>query len=89
MADLINDWSINHLLNGVDLVGFWDWIGLGNLNGVGLWNVGLVDNLSLYWDWVWDWDIDGDTVDVEFWLDASHNWSDVGVGANWCSNELL
>ena len=89
VADLVNDRGINNLLYGVDLVGLWNWVRLGHFDGVGLLDVGLVDNLSFDWDWVWDWDIDWYPLDVEFWLDASHHWSDLGVGTNWGSNDLL
>ena len=89
MANLVNDWGINNLLDRVNFVGLWDWVRLWNFNSVWLLDVGLVDNLPFNWDWVWDWNVDRYPVDVEFWLNTSDNWSDLGVGADWSSNDLL
>lgn len=89
VAGLLNDWGLNNLVDWVDLVGLGNWVGLFNLNGVGLGNVGLVDDLLLDWDWVGDWDLNGVTVDLEFGLDASHDWGDLGVGADWSGDLFL
>ena len=86
---LVNDGGIDDLVNGADLVGLGNWVRLLDLNGVGLGNVGLVDNLSLDWDWVWDWDIDGVPVDLEFRFDASHLGGDLGVSPDGSEDLLL
>jgi len=89
VAGLLDDWGLNNLVDWVDLVGLGNWVGLFNLNGVWLGNVGLVDDLSLDWDWVWYWDINWVTVDIEFGLDAGHLGGDPGVGADWSGDSLL
>lgn len=89
VVGLLDDWGLNNLVDGVDLVGLsnWDWV--GDLNGVRLGNVGLVDNLALNGEWDWNWDIDGDLVDLEFGLDAGHLGGDLGVSADWGKDLLL
>ena len=89
VAGLLDDGSLNNLVDGVDLVGLSNSVGLRNLNGVGLGNVGLVDNLALNWDWVGDGEIDWDLVDLELWFNAGHLGGDLGVGANWSQDVLL
>jgi hypothetical protein len=89
IAGLLNDRSLNDLLDRVDLVGLGNSVGLRNINCVGLGYVGLVDNWRFNWDWVWNWDINGVLVDLELWFDTSHLGSDSGVGADWSSNPLL
>jgi hypothetical protein len=89
VAGLLDDGSLNNLVDGVDLVGLSNSVGLRNLNGVGLGNMGLVDNLALNWDWVGDGEIDGDLVDLELGFDAGHLRGDLGVGANWSQDVLL
>lgn len=86
---LVNDWGVDNLVNGADLVGLGNWVRLLDLDGVWLGNVGLVDNLSLDWDGVWDWDIDGVTVDLEFRLDTSHLGGDLGVSPDGSEDLLL
>ena len=86
---LVNDGGIDDLVDGANLVGLGNWVGLLDLNGVGLGDVGLVDNLSLDWDWVWDWDIDGVPVDLELGFDASHLGGDLGVSPDWGEDLLL
>jgi hypothetical protein len=89
VAGLLNDGGLDNLVDWVDLVGLGNWVGLLDLNGVGLGNVGLVDDLSLDWHWVWNWDIDGNTVHLEFGLNASDSWGDLGVSADGSENLLL
>jgi hypothetical protein len=89
VAGLLDDGSLDNLVDGVDLVGLSNSVGLGNLNGVGLGNVGLVDNLALNWDWVGDGEIDWDLVDLELWFNAGHLGGDLGVGANWSKDVFL
>merc|ERR1712008_468655 len=47
---LVNDGGLDNLLDGVDLVGCGNGIGLGNLNGVGFGNMFLNDDFSLNGD---------------------------------------
>jgi len=89
VAGLLNDGGLNNLVDGVDLVGLGDGNWVGDLNGVGLGNMGLVDDLALNWDGVGDWDIDGNLVDLELGLDAGDLRSDLGVSANWGEDLLL
>ena len=77
------------MLNWVDLVGLGYSIRLRDLNGVGLGDLLLVDDLTLNRDRDWNWDLDWDLVDVEFRLDASHRRSDSGVSPDGCNNPLL
>merc|ERR1712012_723273 len=44
---LVNDGGLNNLVDGVDLVGLGNSIGLGNLNGVGFGNMFLNNDFSL------------------------------------------
>ena len=89
VAGLLNDWGLNNLVDGVDLVGLWDSVRLRDLDGVGLGNMGLVDDLTLNRDWVGDWDIDWDLVDLELRLNAGHPRGDLGVSAHWGKDLLL
>jgi hypothetical protein len=89
VAGLLNDRGLDDLVNLVNTVGLGNWVGLLDLNGVWLGNVGLVDNLLLNWDGVWDWDINGVTVDLEFRLDTADLGSDLGVSADWGQDLLL
>lgn len=88
-AGLLDDWGLNNMVDWVDLVGLrnsnWVW----DLNGVGLGNVGLVDNLALDWDGDWNWDLNGDLVHLKLGLDAGNLRGDLGVGANWSDDLLL
>ena len=77
------------MLNWVDLVWLGYSIRLRDLNGVGLGNVGLVDNLALDWDGDWNWDLNGDLVHLKLGLDAGNLGGDLGVGANWSDDLLL
>ena len=69
----------------VDLVGLCDstWVG-----GHGF-DMGLVDDFTLNWNWVGDWDIYADLVDLELRLDMGHLGGDLCVGANWGKDLLL
>ena len=89
VAGLLNDWGLNNLVDGVDLVGLWDSVRLRDLNSVRLGNMGLVDDFTLNWNWVGDWDINGDLVDLELRLNSGHLGGDLGVGANWGKDLLL
>ena len=48
---LVNDGGLDNLVDGVDLVGLGNGIGLGNLNGVGFGNMFLNNDFSLNRDW--------------------------------------
>jgi len=89
VASLLNNGCLDDLLDGVNLVGLGHCVWLGNLDGVRPWHVILGDDDFLNWNWIWDWNIDGDLVDVQFWLDASHCGGDPGVGAHWGEDPLL
>merc|ERR1719464_1279802 len=56
---LVNDGGLDNLLDGVDLVGCGNGIGLGNLNGVGFGNMFLDDDFSLNGDGDGNGDLDG------------------------------
>jgi hypothetical protein len=89
VAGLLNDWSLDYLMNGVDLIRFGDSIWLRNLNCVWLGNMSLVNNLFLDWNWVWNRNINRIPVDLEFWLNAPHSGGDLGVSADWSKNLFL
>ena len=89
VAGLLDDWSLNDLVDGVDLVGLGNSNWMRDLDGVGLGNVGLVDDLTLNWNWVGDWDVDWNLVDLELRLDAGHPRSNLGVGADRGEDPLL
>ena len=89
VAGLLDDWSLNDLVDGVDLVGLGNSNWMRDLDGVGLGNVGLVDDLTLNWNWVGDWDVDWNLVDLELRLDAGHPRSNLGVGADRGEDLLL
>jgi len=89
VAGLLNNGCFDNLLDGVNLVGLGHCVWLGNLNGVWPGNMLLGDDDFLNWNWIWDWDINGDLVDVQFRLDASHRGGDPGVGADWSEDPFL
>jgi hypothetical protein len=85
---LVNDGGIDDVVDGVDLVGLGDSVGLGNLNGVGLGNMFVDDDLSLNGSGHWDGDLDGVSVYLKLGFDATNLRGDLGVGADGSSNSL-
>jgi len=77
---LVNDGGLDNLLDGVDLVGCGNGIGLGNLNRVGFGNMFLNDDFSLNGDGDGNGDLDGVFVDSDFRFDSGHLGSDDSVG---------
>merc|ERR1711935_243226 len=77
---LVNDGGLDNLLDGVDLVGCGNGIGLDNLNGVGFGNMFLNDDFSLNGDGDGNGDLDGVFVDSDFRFDSGHLRSDDSVG---------
>lgn len=77
---LVNDGGLDNLLDGVDLVGCGNGIGLGNLNGVGFGNMFLNNDFSLNGDGDGNGDLDGVFVDSDFRFDSGCLGSDDSVG---------
>jgi len=77
---LVNDGSLDNLLDRVDLVGLGNGIGLGNLNGVGFGNMFLDNDFSLNGDGDSNGDLDGVFVNLELGFDSGHLGSDDRVG---------
>merc|ERR1711884_195888 len=77
---LVNDGGLDNLVDGVDLVGLGNGIGLGNLNGVGFGNMFFNNDFSLYRDGDRLGDLNGVFVDCEFRNNSGHLGCDVSVG---------
>jgi len=77
---LVNDGGLDNLVDGVDLVGLGNGIGLGNLNGVGFGNMFLNNDFSLDRDGDRLGDLNGVFVDCEFRNNSGHLGCDVSVG---------
>jgi len=78
--------SLNDFLDGVNLVGSWDWDSTGNSNLIRLGDV-LVDN-DLTGNGTWDsnGDINVVFLDIDLWDNVGDLGSDSGVGSDWGSN---
>merc|ERR1712123_301944 len=81
--------GLNDLLDGVNLVGSWDWDGTGNGNIIRLGDM-LVDN-DLTGNGTWDSNRDINVVflDIDLWNDVGDLGSDSGVSSDWSSNSGL
>merc|ERR1712106_565388 len=81
--------GLNDLLDGVNLVGSWDWDGTGNGNLIRLGDM-LVDN-DLTGNGTWDsnWDINVVFLDIDLWDDVGDLGSDSGVSSDWSGNSGL
>jgi len=81
--------GLNDLLDGVNLVGSWDWDGTGNGDLIRLGDM-LVDN-DLTGNGTWDsnWDINVVFLDIDLWDDVGDLGSDSGVSSDWSSNSGL
>lgn len=84
----INDGSLDDVLDGVDLVGLRNGIGLGNLNGVRFGHVLFNNNFPFDGDGNGNGDLDGVFVNLKLGLDASHFGGDDGVSPDRGSNLL-
>ena len=85
---LVNDGGLDDVLDGVNLVGLGDSVGLGNLNGVGLGNMFVDDDLTFNGSGHGDGDLDGVSVYLKLGFDATHLRGDFGVGADGSSDSL-
>jgi len=83
---LVNDRGLDDMVDGVDLVGLRDGIGLGHLNGVGFGHVLLVDDFPFNGDGDGNGNFDFVFVDLKLGFDTFHLGSDDGVGSDRCSN---
>jgi len=79
---LVNDGGLDNLVDGVDLVGLGNGIGLGNLNGVGFGNMFLNNDFSLDRDGDRLGDLNSVFVDCEFRNNSGHLGCDVSVGSD-------
>merc|ERR1711892_897538 len=81
--------GLNDLLDGVNLVGSWDWDGTGNGDLIRLGDM-LVDN-DLTGNGTWDgnWDINVVFLDIDLWDNVGELGSDSGVGSDWSKDSLL
>lgn len=83
---LVNDRGLDHMLNGVYLVGLRYEIGLGHLNGVWLGHVFLDDDFPFNGDRDGHGDLDGVFFNLELGFDAFHLGSDDCVSSDRCGN---
>merc|ERR1711892_1075173 len=81
--------GLNDLLDGVNLVGSWDWDGTGNGDLIRLGDM-LVDN-DLTGNGTWDgnWDINVVFLDIDLWDNVGELGSDSGVSSDWSKDSLL
>jgi len=83
---LVNDRGLDHVVNGVDLVGLRNGIGLGDLNGVGLGHVLLNDDFPFNGDGDGNGNLNGVFLNLKLGFDTFHLGSDDGVSSDRCSN---
>jgi len=86
---LLNDWSLNDVLDLVDWVWLWDLNSDWDLDLVWLGHVPVHNDLSLDGGWHWHGHIDLVLVDLQFWLDPGLLWGDDGVGPGWGQHLLV
>jgi hypothetical protein len=79
---LVNDGGLDNLLDGMDLVGLGNGIGLGNLNGVRFGNMFLNDDFSFDGDGDGNRDLDGVFVYLKLGFDAGHLGCDDRMGSD-------
>lgn len=83
---LVNDRGLDHMVNGMDLVGLRDGIRLGDLNGIRLGHVFLDDDFPFNGDGDGTGDVDVVFVDLKLGLDTFHLGSNDGVSSDRCGN---
>merc|ERR1712106_1226434 len=89
VSGMVDVRCLNDLLDGVNLVGSWDWDGTGNGDLIRLGDM-LVDN-DLTGNGTWDgnWDINVVFLDIDLWDNVGELGSDSGVGSDWSKDSLL
>jgi len=75
--------GLNDFLDGVNLVGSWDWDSTGNGDIIWLGNMGDLDNLTGNSTWDGNWDINVVFLDIYLGNDVGDTRSDSGVGSDW------
>lgn len=81
---LVNDRGLDDMVNGVDLVGLRNEVGLFNLNGVGLGHVLLNDDFPFDGDRVGNGNLDGVFLNLKLGFDTFDIGSDDGVSPDRC-----
>lgn len=81
--------SLNDFLDGVNLVGSWDWDGTGNGNLIRLGHMGDLDDLTGNGTWDGNWDINVVFLDIDLWDNVGDLGGDSGVGSDWGKDSLL
>jgi len=78
--------GLNDFLDGVNLVGSWDWDSTGNGDIIRLGNMGDLDDLTRNGTWDSNRDINVVFLDIDLGDDVGDLGSDSGVGSDWGSN---
>lgn len=81
--------GLNNLLDGVNLVGSWDWDGTGNSDLIRLGDMGDLDDLTGNGTGNGNWDINVVFLDIDLWDNVGELRSDSGVSSDWGKDSLL
>merc|ERR1712086_858411 len=78
--------GLNDLLDGVNLVGSWDWDSTWDSNLIRLGDMGDLDDLTGNGTWDSNWDINIVLLDIDLWDNVGVLGGDSGVGSDWGRN---
>ena len=89
VSGVVDMGSLNNFLDGVNLVGSWDWDSTGNSDLIRLGDMGDLDDLTGNGTWDGNWDINVVFLDIDLRDDVGDLGSDSGVGSDWGKDSLL
>merc|ERR1712123_26550 len=78
--------GLNNFLDGVNLVGSWDWDSTWDSNLIRLSDMGDLDDLTGNGTWHSNWDINIVLLDIDLWDNVGKLGGDSGVSSDWGSN---
>merc|ERR1719341_1893515 len=89
VGGVVNMGSLNDFLDGVNLIGSWDWDSTGNGDLIRLGNMGDLDDLTGNGTWDSNGDINVVFLDIDLWDNVGDLGGDSGVGSDWGGNLSL